>query len=514
MQKVSDWLTSQGFTVTEVAHGGLYIRFTGTVGMAQNAFHTQIHRMTLDGETHFANVTEPSVPAAIATVTAAITGLHDFRLKPHHTRIIPGEGAGVTTDPAYTSAATGNHFIAPGDFYTIYDENAALTSGIKGTGITVAVMGQTDISLPDVANFRSVAGLTVNPPTVKIPTGQTDPGTSSADLLEAMLDVEWSGATAPGATILYVNSRNVIDGSLTQAINDPTIVAVAPILSVSYGTCEANVGQAGLTYYSALAQQANAQGQTIVAAAGDSGATDCDYHATTAVGGLAVDFPAAIPSVTGIGGTMFNEGTGTYWGPNNGAAATALSYIPEMAWNEDSTTNGIGSGGGGTSAYFTKPYWQVGTGVPADSARDVPDVSLSAASGHDGYLLCSAGFCTDGWKNSAGSHDVVGGTSVGAPSFAGLMALVEQKIGSRVGNANPILYALANSSFGAAVFHDVTVGNNSSPCNAGATGCPAGVAIGYNAGVGYDRATGLGTLDVFNLVNDWALVTPLVSTTG
>ncbi len=520
LQKVSSWLTAQGFTVTQVARGGTFIQFSGTAGQAANAFHTQLHRVTLGGESHVTNLTEPALPAAIAVVTNSITGLHDFKLKPHHREwAMPDEagrdeagmpdaapGAPVTS-PLYTSAASGNHFVAPGDFYTIYDENAALTGGIDGAGVTIAVAGQTDIPLAQVAAFRATAGLSATAPTVQL--YGTDPGTVSLDLLEALLDVEWSGATAPGATILYVNSKNVIDGSLTQAIDNN----LAPIVSLSYGLCESAVSAANLDYYNGLMQMANAQGQTVIAASGDSGATDCDYQVATATQGLSADFPAVLPSVTGVGGTMFVEGSGTYWGPNNGTVATALTYIPEMAWNEDSNGS-LSSGGGGSSTFFLKPYWQVGAGVPADSARDVPDISLNAASSHDGYLVCSSGYCVDGWKNTAGLHDVVGGTSVGTPAFAGILALVEQKIGGRVGNANPTLYALANSTYGLSVFHDVTTGTNASPCNAGTVGCPAGGTIGYGADVGYDRATGLGTLDVFNLVNSWALVTPLLSTTG
>ena len=519
MQKVSGWLTSQGFAVTQVARGAMFIRFTGTAAQVERSFHTSIHTVTVDGETHITNLSDPRLPSAIALVTSAITGLHDFRLKPHyHEWIMPSTGgpedaAGASvqsTSPLYTSAASGNHFVAPGDFYTIYDEKPTLTSGVDGTGITIAIVGQTDITLADIATFRSLSGLSVNAPTVQL--YGIDPGVSSKDTVEAMLDVEWSGASAPEAKILYVNSKDVLGTSLVQAIDNN----LAPIISMSYGLCESNANGNGptvLTMYSQLAQMANAQGQTIVVASGDAGATDCDVMVGSATQGLAVDFPAALPNVTGVGGTMFDEGGGTYWGPNNGTSATALSYTPETAWNEDSATN-LASGGGGSSIFFTKPEWQVGVGVPADSSRDVPDISFNAAASHDGYLICTIGYCVDGWRNAAGLHDVAGGTSVGTPIFAGVLALVEQKIGNRVGNANPIIYALANSSFYSSVFHDITSGSNSSPCTAGSTDCPAGGVIGYSAGVGYDRATGWGTLDVFNLVNSWGLVTPIVTSLG
>ncbi len=340
-----------------------------------------------------------------------------------------------------------------------------------------------------------------------------DPGTSTSDLPEAMLDVEWSGATAPNAKILYVNSNDVIGRSLVSAINNN----LAPIISISYGDCEVNFGATFLTQLNQLLQQANAQGQTVVGPAGDSGATDCDFETYPAVDGLAVDFPGSSPFATSAGGSMFNEGSGTYWNSNSSSsvnnAGSALSYIPEAAWNESSATNGLGAGGGGFSLYFTKPYWQVGSTVPQDFSRDVPDIALNAASNHDGTLYCVAGSCVNGtFRASDGqSLSVVGGTSVATPEFAGVLALVEQKIGSKIGNAGPHLYALANSSFYTSVFNDITTGNNTSPCTAGTINCPAGGVLGYTATVGYDLATGWGSINAYNLANDWNQVTPIPS---
>jgi hypothetical protein len=317
--------------------------------------------------------------------------------------------------------------------------------------------------------------------------------------------VEWAGAVAPGATILYVNATDVLAGSLTQAIDND----VAPILALSYGGCESGFGAANLVIYNQLLREANAQGQTVVAATGDSGATACDSAAATASQGLAVYFPASSPYVTAVGGTMFSEGTGTYWSASNGAyAGSALGSIPETVWNETAVLGTLSAGGGGVSAVFTKPAFQVGTGVPNDSSRDVPDVALAAGAQHDGYLFCSQGWCTNGFRNSAGTLDVSGGTGVAAPAFAGILALVEQRVKASLGNANPMIYGLAGSSYAASVFHDVTAGNNDSPCVAGTTNCPNGGAIGHSAGVGYDLATGWGSVDAYRLVSDWGLATP------
>lgn len=498
LASVTRYLQSQGLTVTAVARSHSFVTVSGSAAQIDRAFDIILHNVAADGEQHMANLTEPSLPASIAGVVRGITGLNDFRLKPH-------VRARQVLDPRFTSATSGNHFIAPGDFYTIYDLNPLLSTPIDGSGITIAVMGQTDISLTDIAAFRSASGLSVNPPTIKV--YAPDPGVSknTADIDEASLDIEWSGAAAPAATILYVNSTDVISGSLTQAVDNN----LAPIITISYGNCEPNFGSSNVAIFNQLFRQANVQGQTILGPAGDSGATDCDYQLTSAVGGLAVDYPASSPYVTGVGGSMFNEGSGTYFNATNGQySGSATSYIPEAVWNESATLGALAATGGGPSVFFTKPLYQIGLGVPNDFSRDVPDLALNSAAGHDGYLICARGSCTNGFRSATGFLDVIGGTSASTPSFAGILALVEQKIGNRVGNANPVLYGLANSRYYTAVFHDVTTGTNASPCTAGSTDCPTGGAIGYAAGSGFDLATGWGSVDAFNLVNDWLLVTP------
>ncbi len=231
---------------------------------------------------------------------------------------------------------------------------------------------------------------------------------------------------------------------------------------------------------------------------------------TVATQGLAVDAPASCPYVTGMGGSEFNEGSGTYWQASAGGAdvyPSALSYIPEMVWNDTSSTNGLAAGGGGVSAYFTpKPSWQTGTGVPNDGARDVPDLSLNSSPAHDPLLFCVEGSCVDGFRNTDGTLTVVGGTSAAAPTFAGIVALINQKHVNNPpgqGNINTILYPMAGTS--PAAFHDITVGNNIVPCEVVSTdtGCPADGEMGYSAGVGYDQASGLGSVDAYNLVMEW-----------
>ncbi len=494
--KVKAYLAAQGLTVTSVARSRSFVTVSGTAAQVGRAFGTTLHSVSAGGERHFANLSEPQLPAALAAVTRGITGLDDFRLKP---RV---KGRQVLA-PEYTLSGSGLHLLAPGDLYTLYDLKPLLANSIDGAGVTIAVMGQTDLSLASVAAFRAASSLAANPPAVTL--YGSDPGTSNADLREAMLDVEWSGAVAAAATILYVNSTDVIAGSLTNAVDNN----LAPILTISYGDCEQDFGAANIAVYQQLFRQANAQGQTIVGPAGDSGTTDCDYDVIIATQGLAVDFPASSPNVTGLGGTMLNEGAGTYFSASNGSySGSAISYIPEAVWNETATYGSLAGGGGGASAYFPKPAYQTGSGVPNDFSRDVPDLALAAGVVHDGYLICVPGDCVNGYRNAGGYVDTIGGTSVSTPEFAGMLALLEQKIQARVGNANPVLYGLANSSYATSVFHDITVGNNAMPCAVGSTGCPNGGSLGYSAATGYDLASGWGSVDVYNLVADWLLVSP------
>jgi hypothetical protein len=515
---VSSWLTSQGFTITSVAKSSTFINFSGTVGQVQQAFGTTIHNVSHNGEPHIANLTDPTLPSAIANVTLAVTGLNDFKLKPRsRARNVTGD----SVQPGFTTTVGGvtSHYIAPGDLYTIYDYPPS-SSNLTGAGITIAVMGVTDLTqgnvLPDanITAFRTAAGLP--PINLKLQlAGTTDPGipTGTGDIEEAHLDVEWSGASAPGATILYVYGSDVLANSLTYAID--TSPTIAPIITISYGGCESGFGASFIATYNQLLQMANAKGITVMSSSGDDGATDCDTSGIASEG-LSVDFPSSSPFVTSAGGTMFSgdvSNASTYWNSTNASNnSSAKTYIPEVPWNETTASGGLdagGAAGGGASGFFSKPAWQVGMGVPSDSSRDVPDVSLNAAAMHDGYVVCSQGSCTNGFLAANGQANVFGGTSFVAPSLAGILALVEQKLGTgALGNIGPTLYGLANGPTASSIFHDIISGNNSVACSQGTPNCPSGGSIGYSAGTGYDLATGLGSLDVNMLVTNWASATP------
>lgn len=502
MGKVVSWLQDQGFSVNQTARGRTWLSFSGTASQINAAFHTEIHRYDVNGETHYANAVDPSVPSALGSVVLGFRGLDDFHPKARAARQLRK----VVVRPDFTSSLSGNHYLAPNDFATIYGVQGLYSSGITGSGEKIAVMGQTDFAVSDLQAFRAAAGLSTNNPVTLLVPGSPDPGTKSGDLIEADLDLEWSGGLAPSAPLLFVNSTDAFT-SLQYAIDQD----LAPVLTISYGACETAVGVVVSDVLSGAAKQASTQGMTMVAAAGDDGAADCDQGTPTtppkiATHGLAVDIPAAIPYFTAVGGTQFDDSSGSYWNAsNNTQMGSATGYIPESAWNETVQDGSLAAGGGGASIFFAKPSWQTGKGVPNDGKRDVPDISLNAAADHDPYLICTSGSCVNGFRAADNTLQVVGGTSAGAPSFAAIMSLIDQRQKGAQGNANPNLYSVAARSSSA--FHDVTSGSNMVPCQSGTTNCPSSGQLGFSAGVGYDLATGLGSLDVENLATNWASTT-------
>jgi hypothetical protein len=513
LDKVTAWLQSKGFAIVEIPRSRNWIVFDGTAAQVESALHSEVHNYVANGKRFYANSGEPSVPAAFAGIVLGFRGLDNFPVKPRGLKSI-----GAAVQPNFTSSVSGNHFVTPGDFATIYDLKPlyASTPAIDGTGQKIVIVGQSNIKLADIATFRTLSSLPANVPTLTLVPGATDPGIVDGDVQEASIDIEWAGAVAKNATINFVYSMNAFS-SLAYAIQQN----LAPVISVSYGSCEPTFSSSYISGFVAMAQQANAQGITIVAAVGDGGATDCDGDLSHNVAelGLNVDVPASLPYVTGVGGTEFNEGNGVFWQSASGTdiVNSALSYIPEKVWNDSQLQNTLVAGGGGPSSIFGKPSWQTGTGVPSDGARDVPDISLNASTAHDSYLVCTqyhpkagdplTSSCQNGFRNSTTDTTLTsfGGTSFGAPLFAGIVALINQKTGSAgQGNINYILYPLAASS--STAFHDITTGDNASPCTLGTENCPNGGTIGFSATTGYDLATGLGSVDATNLVNAWSSI--------
>ncbi len=553
---VSGWLQEQGFVVSRINRAKTAIEFSGTAGQVLSAFHTQIHAYLVNGEKHYANDVDPQIPAALAPVIAGVTPINDFRPKSY----IKNPGKAVYDSrskkfvPDWTFPAGQDSLdLAPGDFALQYDLGPLYTSGITGSGITIGLIGASNVDPTVVATYRSFFGLPANPLNVVI--DGTDPGENYA-VVESYLDVELSGAVAPGATInLYTAADTSVQSGLYLAAQRAVDDDQASILSTSYGLCEQDLGSAGNQFWYSLWEQAAAQGQTSFVSAGDGGPAGCDdfNNDQPAQYGIAMNGFGSTPWNVSVGGTDFNYSSynedsaaqqtqlATYWDtvPTIFPTTSLLEPVPEQAWNVSFGLNLVdggvynasypsivaGSGGpsncaSGTdasdgtysacSAGYPKPSWQTGSGVPNDGVRDLPDVSLFAAAGQNNtfYPFCAAEYdcvVTDGDLTIG----IVGGTSASSPAMAGILALIEQKYGPQ-GQADYILYPLAAQHPSA--FHDITTGSNIVPCQQSSPNCTLSTAddntkgyytFGYYAGPGYDLATGLGSVDANELFNDW-----------
>ena len=533
LDAVSNWLRQQGFTVNGAYPSTLFIDFSGTAGQVRAAFHTEIHYLDVGGERHIANMSDPQLPAALAPAVVGIISLHDFRPRPYF-KPKPAETTGTSTA-----------LVVPADLATIYSLSGLFSSGITGTGQTIAVIEDSDVygytsgsGSPDWNSFRSVLGLSsyggtftqVQPPKPKSG-GATcsDPGAVNGDEFEAILDAEWASAAAPGAAIEVASCANASTSGVLIALENIVHGTSLPaIISISYGGCEASNGTAFNAAFNSLYQLAVAGSTSVFVSSGDEGAAGCDAGATIATHGIGVNGLASTAYNVAVGGTDFGDnraGTfSTYWNSGNSATfGSALSYVPEIPWNDScasslqasyrsySTTYGSGgfcnsstgeasylttaSGSGGPSgcatgtastggvvsgscAGYAKPSWQSLVGNPSDGVRDLPDVSLFAANGIWGhyYVVCDSDPsetifttkpCTLPSLGLPLNWSGGGGTSFAAPIMAGIQALVNQKTGAKQGNPNPVYYAIAAAEYG-------THGNsgcNSSLGNATSSGC-------------------------------------------
>jgi hypothetical protein len=535
IQQVTAWLNARGFQVGAVAKGRTAIEFSGTAGQVNEAFGTTIHKFEVKGEEHFANATDPSIPAALSPLVGGILTLHNF---PRHSNaVIHGQPVRPAKGDAssyftFTSGQSAYYGLGPTDFATIYDLLPLWNAGIDGSGQSIAIVGETNINTGDVDAFRNLFGLPKNTP--KVILNGPDPGIIG-DETEALLDVSWSGAVAKNATIDFVASAST-ETSLGVDLSALYIVDndLAPVMSESYGDCEAVLGSAGNAFYNALWQQAAAEGITVLVSAGDAGSAVCDdfNSQSYAFNGLAVSGFASTPYNVAVGGTDFDQSAAnysTYWNLANdpNTQSSAKSYIPETTWNQSCGADGVDgcgpnatalnivAGSGGQSncsrmkgdfkclSGYPKPAWQTGIGVPQDGVRDLPDISLFASSGFNGsfYIICEADFSPFGpmpglnqpcsLSSSSLNFVGIGGTSASTPAFAGIMALVNQKTNSRQGNANYALYNLAAqkgascdssqqaTGSGACIFHDITKGNNTVPCYPGSANCGGAATNGY-----------------------------------
>jgi len=585
---LESWLQSHGFGSIKLNPGRQTLEFSGSAAQFHSAFHAEIHKYAVNGETHYAAATDPLVPAALRPLVGGFTRLNNFRQHPA-SRLLGKASYSARArkaKPQWTTDTddTTNLIVSPADYAVQYDLNPLYTAGTKGTGQTIAIIDASNIDVSLVNNFRTLFNLPANPPTVII--DGNDPGIDGANnpdgpftgsALESYLDVEWAGAVAPNATIdLVIGADTALDTGFILAAEHAVYANLAPIISLSFSECEASLGSSN-QFWSNLWSQAAAQGITVMVSTGDSGSAGCDSNSPDyAIYGQAVNGLASTPYNLALGGTDFfysaynqdnttlNAQVATYWNltaSDSTASVSLLGVIPEQPFNNSQyglniygysggeTTTFAAGGGPSTVGYastvnstttygpYPKPTWQTGTGVPTDNARDLPDLALFGALGYNNsYIpICAQdGDCQPVSSGSAVQISGVGGTSVAAPSFAGIMALINQKYG-RQGQANYILYPLAAQY--PAAFHDITNGTNSVPCSIttvtfdantfapndcipvsnpatdvdptygtateGQLGNTTTQVAQYTAATGYDLSSGLGSVDANVMVSNW-----------
>ncbi len=595
LDTVTSWLTSQGFVVNHV-YPNLVVDISGSVAQVNRAFHTEIHHLSVKGEAHIANISDPLIPAALSPVIAGIASLNNFR--PHR-----------MSHPVPSYTLNSNYqVVTPADLQTIYDITPVYQAGLTGKGQTIVVLEDTDVySTGDWHVFRKTFGLARSYPYGSFIQVHPGPGTTgtagacdapgvNADDVEAILDAEWASAAAPDAAIVLAACADTdanfgafiaMENMLTNGNPTPGL------MSLSYAGSETQNGESGNVYVYYLYELAAAEGVSMFAATGDWGAAASDEDLSNATHGIGTSGLASTPFNVAVGGTDFgdhyNHVTSEYWSSTNGRTfGSALSYVPEIPWNDScagallsgyegyATPYGIdgfcnssfgnnfidtaaGSGGpsgcatgtpsldqvvSGTCQGWPKPDWQLVAGNPSDGVRDTPDVSLFAANGLWGhfYITCYTDVANGGSScfGPPSTWTGLGGTSVATPIMAGIQALVNQSTGSLWGNPNPVYYQLASVQYGAngnatcdatlgnatdpsCIFHDITQGDMAVNCT-GTNNCfvPSGqygvlstsntaYQPAYSATVGWDFATGIGSVDVSNLIANWPSATPSAS---
>ncbi len=572
LQAITAWLQGKGFNVAGPNKGRTTIEFSGTAGQVKAAFHTELHTYVRKGVTFHANNGDPSIPAALAPVVAGFASLND--IKPASDLKVLGE---ATFDPkthkakpqwnepycdqsTYPTYPCTFYTPTPADMAVQYNLGSVYSAGTNGAGEHIGILSASNVDLSNFNNYRSTFGLSAQTPNVVI--DGYDPGQNGA-ATEAYLDVEASGAMAPGANVmLYVGGDTITTSgfslAIVRAINDN----LADTMSLSYGTCEQQLGLSGNLFFLYAWQQAAAQGQSVFVSAGDGGSAGCDDFDTesAAQDGLAVSGFASTEFNTAVGGTDFYYSTyqdgyfsqafqnqlASYWGTStsNNPEATLITPVPEQPWNDslglnlpDFSENGtnivagsggksscvFGSGDDGDGGYtsciagYGKPAWQTGPGVPNDGVRDIPDVSLFAANGVNlsSWPICAGPYDCTAYNTGYGpalNVTLVGGTSASSPAMAGIMAVVDQSQKGRQGNANFYLYPLATQFPNS--FNDITIGSNNVVCVQGSPDCSLDTdgdgyysLQEYPAGPGYDLASGLGSINGANLIANWGKLT-------
>ena len=488
---VESSLRAHGLNPGVVSANGLAIRVAATAGALSNAFSTSFQRVGVPGgRTAYVNTSAPAVDANVAGDVQGVIGLDTLsvrqplalresarRSRSVDRRLAPRATAGAPQAcSTATRAAPGYSALTADQLASAYDFSGFYGAGDFGAGQTVAIYELEGNFLSDITHYQRCYGTSTTVTYQPVDGGAPAPTQGAG--LESALDIEDLIGLAPKANVIVYQGPNSDSFASGPYDTYNTIISddKAQVISTSWGQCEAltspatSNSQSQLDAENTLFQEAATQGQTILAASGDSGSADCQPGGGST--GLAVDDPASQPFVTGVGGTTLTLGP----------------PASETAWNDG--VHG-GGGGGGISTGWPMPAYQSGatpalnvinghsSGAPCGAAagtqcRQVPDVSADAG-GASSYLVYRGG-----WMG-------VYGTSGAAPTWASLIALANASsacTGSPIGFANPGLYRAAGSSAHASIFNDITVGNNDSQ------NAPGGL---FPAGSGYDMATGLGT---------------------
>ena len=378
---LTGWLTTQGLTVVEVSPTNIFVTVKGPSETVATALRTSFRTFKVNNESRRSVTVEPSVPAALASLVSSVHGLSDIRV--YH-----GHHHAADARPNLTLGDGTKHVITPANFAAIYDVNPVYHAGFDGTGQNVAVVSDSLINETDISDFENRMGLPLNLPTTINAEQIINPNLPlvfSAEEQEADLDVERVIGTAPGAHVdLIVGRSTGWNDGIWDAIKYAIYNQRDPILSISYSE-----GCDGSSYiFSTFVDDfmdAAAEGISVFVSSGDGGADTCFAGQKT------INPICASPYVTCVGGTELNEGNtpGAYWSDDPNNLATALKYIPEVAWN-DNGSDSIGGGGAAPDYIYNggTPSWQQNVfGVPKDGLRYIPDISFAASVVHDGYYF-------------------------------------------------------------------------------------------------------------------------------
>ncbi len=374
---IKAWLTSQGLTVGSIYPNKTQIDFSGTAGQIKQVFHTQLQRYKVNGENHFANASDISVPAALQPVITGVMGLNDIQPKAMHTPSklgtwnasthkfnLPSE-ASAKTNPMAVPFAGGERGLVPNDLMKMYGIKTIRANGVTGKGITIALVEDGDMVPSDWNNFVSQFGLgdfggtfsQINPAPPSGTTNCLDPAgksgpTASNESIETVLDAEWATAIAPGANVVVAScsdsaTDNFFGGVFIAATNEINATTGRPdVISASYGYGEEFVDSASKTAIDLMWAQADAEGISVFVSSGDSGSNPSFNGGIINGAGVDANAFGTSPNVTAVGGTdtadVLDGTTSRYFSPTplNNVYGTALDYVPEIPWNE-SCGNGV-----------------------------------------------------------------------------------------------------------------------------------------------------------------------------